>query len=209
MELHDYPALCWVPGNVLRRLISYFCCLPTFTSHHHKHFTILNYFDSLYTQTLNEADVFKTLLFLKRKVRAVQKAPAHLRQRHTRRRSRWIYQMDFPSSRDCIGTMKGSCLVVWIQFLLMTRRNLKFLVWEPILCLINWGPSGQSTHAATGAFSPLGEAELQILSSSNQHCFCKEFLVWFFHTVKICACVKTVGYFGLCFFDINYLSGPS
>lgn len=188
MELHDYPASCWVPGNVLRRLTSYFCYLPTFTSHHHKYFTILIYFDSLNSQALNEADKFKTL-FLKRKEQAEKNAPAHLQQWHIRRRSRWMYQTGFPSSRDCISTIKGFCPVDWVQFLLMTGRNFKFLVWEPILWLINWDSPGRSTHIATGSFSSLGETESQILRPSKLHYFSKEFFVWFFHTVKIFVCV--------------------
>lgn len=189
MELCDHAASRWVPGNVLRRLASHFCYLTTFTSHHHKYVTILICFDLLYSQALNEADVFKTLLFLKRKAQAVQKAPAHLQQRHIRRRSRWMYQTAFPSSRDCIGTMKGFCLAAWVQFLLMTKRNLKFLVWEPILCLINWSPPGQATHAATGAFSSLGETKLQILRPSKWHCFSKKFLCIFPYNQDLCVCV--------------------
>lgn len=199
VELQDYPALHWVPGNVLRRLTSYFCYLPNFTSHHHKYFTILIYFDSLNSQALNEADVFKTL-FLKVKVKDVQKAPVHLRHWHIRRRSGWIYQMGFPSSRDCIGTMECSCLEVCVQFLIMTKRNLKFLVWEPIFCLINWGPPEQATHTATGAFSSLGETKLQILRSSKLHCFSKEFLCDFFIQTRFMCVYEDSRIFGILLF---------
>lgn len=112
-----------------------------------------------------------------------------------------MYQTGFPSSRDCISTIKGSCSVDWVQFLLMTGRNFKFLVWEPIFCLINWDPPGQVTHIATGAFSSLGETELQLLRPSKLHCFNKEFLCGFsIQSRFVCVCVKTVGCLGFYFF---------